>query len=114
MNLRERWTRYPQEVLIAVDQLANAILPPIFTLSYSDETLSARTYRGARRGRIMGRIALPIIDFLFAWQSPDPDIVDEAGVPIRGHCERAYCKERLRRSLPPEYREDINSLEDRK
>lgn len=104
MRARDRWLQYPQQVFIGVDQLLNAMIPPIFTLSYADETLSARTYRAARRGKLIGRLALPIIDFLFAWQSPDPDIVDEQGNPITGHCERAYRKEQARRNLPPEYR----------
>lgn len=82
---------YPQQIFVAVDQLANALIPPFGALSYADETLSARTYRAARDGRIMGRLFMPLIDLLFRWQ-------------IKGHCEHAYLKEKTRANLPPEYR----------
>jgi hypothetical protein len=91
VNAKERWLMYPQQVLIAVDQVLNALIPPIFTLSYADETLSARTYRAAKRGKIVGRMAMPVIDLLFFWQG-------------HGHCRNAYIKEVERRNLPPEYR----------
>lgn len=91
MKTRDRWLQYPQQIFIAADQLANALIPPIFTLSWADETLSARTYRAAKRGRIVGRLAMPVIDALFFWQGT-------------GHCENAYRKEMERRNLPPEYR----------
>lgn len=105
MSAKERWAQYPQQVFIAFDQLVNALLPPFFTLSWADETLSARTYRAAKRGRIVGRLAMPTIDLMFRWQAVDPSIVDEAGAPVTAHCARAYFKEGLRRGLPPEYRE---------
>lgn len=92
MTAWERWKLYPQQVLIAVDQLANALIPPFLTLSYADETLSARTYRAAKRGKIVGRLAMPVIDLMFLWQTRD-------------HCRWAYIKEMERRNLPPEYRE---------
>jgi hypothetical protein len=86
------WVAYFVQVFIAFDQLINALLPPIFgTLSYADETLSARCYRAHRDGRILGRIFMPLIDLLFFWQGP-------------GHCKGAYIKETQRRNLPPEYR----------
>jgi hypothetical protein len=89
--------RYPQEVGIAFDQLINALIPPVLTLSFSDETLSARTFRAARRGRLVGRLAMPVIDFLFRWQG------------VKNHCEMAYIKEKERRGLPPEYRDTPTS-----
>jgi hypothetical protein len=104
MSPKERWLAYIPQVGIAFDQLLNALIPPFFTLSWSDETLSARTYRAAMRGKVVGRFLLPIIDFLFSWQKPDPTLVDHTGEPIVGHCARAYEKERMRRGLPPEYR----------
>jgi hypothetical protein len=91
MNALERWIQYPQQVLIAFDQFINALIPPFFTLSWADETLSARTYRAARRGRIVGKLAQPVINLLFFWQGPN-------------HCANAYAKELERHSLPPEYR----------
>lgn len=89
---RPRWIAYIQQMGIAWDQLINAHIPPIFTLSWADETISARTFRAARRGKIFGTFMMPIIDWMFRWQ----------GYP--NHCERAYEKELLRASLPPEYR----------
>ena len=105
-----RWLAYPRQVGIACDQLVNALLPPFGTLSYADETLSARTFRAYRDGRVMGRLLMPIFDAMFSWQTPDPDILDLQGVPIKGHCERAYEKEVQRRDYPPEYREAAAKL----
>lgn len=91
MNWKERWIMYPQQVFVAVDQVLNALIPPFITLSWADETLSARTYRAAVRGKIVGKAAMPFINALFFWQGPD-------------HCMHAYLKERSRANLPPEYR----------
>ena len=72
-----------RQILIALDQLANAILA-----GYADETLSARAYRLSRdRGRHWPR---RVIDALFFW--------DE------NHCENAHLAELLRRHLPRQYR----------
>jgi hypothetical protein len=92
MTKLERWKNYPIQVLIAIDQLLNALLPPFGSLSYADETLSARCYRSARDGRVLGKFFLPIIDGFFRWQGPT-------------HCYRAYLEEKERRQEPPEYRE---------
>ncbi len=89
---RERWLTYPQQVGIAFDQFINAIIPPYVSLSYADETMSARIWRGHRNGRIVGRALMPLVDFCFRWQG------------FTNHCERAYMKEIERRSMPPEYR----------
>lgn len=91
MTAWERWKMYPQQVFIAGDQFVNALIPPFFTLSWADETLSARTYRAAKRGKLVGTLAMPLIDALFFWQG-------------KGHCKNAYMKERQRANLPPEYR----------
>lgn len=83
---------YAVQVLIAFDQLVNALIPPLTgTVSMADETLSARCYRAWRDGRVWGRLMLPVIDWLFKWQTTE-------------HCRHAYLKERERRNLPPEYR----------
>ncbi|MGX5662246.1 hypothetical protein [Diaphorobacter nitroreducens] len=83
---------YGVQVFIAVDQLANALIPPIDgTLSYADETLSARAYRAHRDGKILGKLLMPVIDLLFFWQG-------------KGHCYNAYLKEHRRANLPSEYR----------
>lgn len=99
MTAWERWKQYPQQVFIAFDQLVNALIPPFITVSWADETLSARIFRAARRGRFVGRIAMPPVDLLFSlWQK------DAQGQRLRNHCEAAYHKEMERRNLPPEYR----------
>lgn len=71
------------EVLVAVDQLANAIFG-----GYSDETMSARCWR-LRAERPYSWLR-PMIDRLFFWQL--------------SHCRSAYESERLRSQLPVEYR----------
>lgn len=73
------------EVLVAVDQLANAILG-----GYADETISARSWR-LRDERPYSWLR-PLIDRIFFWQ---PD-----------HCQGAYESERGRAQLPVEYRQD--------
>lgn len=92
------------QALIALDQLINAAFMPLLTgsVGWADETLSARAWR--ERNARPGRVMRAMIDWMFSWQKPDPEIVDEDGAPITGHCERAYQKERMRRNLHPEYR----------
>jgi hypothetical protein len=83
---------YGVQVFIAVDQLLNALIPPLDgTLSYADETLSARSYRAHRDGKLFGKITMPVIDLLFWWQGPR-------------HCYHAYRKEIDRKQYPAEYR----------
>lgn len=71
------------EVLVAVDQLVNAILG-----GWADETISARCHR--LRDHQPFKILRPVIDGLFFFQP--------------NHCQRAYESERLRAQLPAEYR----------
>jgi len=86
------WAQYPGQAFIAFDQLLNALIPPWGgTLSYADETLSARCYRAHRDGKLFGKLLMPPINLLFCWQGPD-------------HCKNAWRKEIDRRNLPPEYR----------
>lgn len=83
---------YGVQIFIAVDQLCNALIPPLDgTLSYADETLSARSYRANRDGKLLGKITMPVIDALFWWQGPN-------------HCYHAYRKEIERKQYPAEYR----------
>jgi hypothetical protein len=97
---------YITQIFLAVDQLLNALIPPFTgSVSMADETLSARSFRAYAKGRAWGLALMPLIDWLFAWQKPDPTIKDYTGAVVQGHCERAYHKEILRRNLPPEYRE---------
>jgi hypothetical protein len=72
---------------------------------FVDESLSAHAYRAEVAGKRWARFLRPPIDWVFSlWQKPDPTIKDYSGEVIEGHCERAFHKERLRRGLPPEYR----------
>ena len=78
--------RHPDyfQVLIAIDQLANAIFA-----GYADETLSSRAYRH----KMDGSRSWPawIIDHLFFWQED--------------HCKEAYESELERNQLPPSMRD---------
>lgn len=83
---------YGVQVFIAFDQLVNALIPPLDgTISYADETLSARSYRAHRDGKLLGKLTMPVINLLFFWQGP-------------GHCKNAYIKEFERKNYPDEYR----------
>ena len=93
---------YGEQVFIALDQLANALIPPLEgTVSYADETLSARCYRAHRDGKVMGKVFMPLIDLLFFWQGP-------------GHCKNAYIKEFERKNYPDEYRKGTPIFESRR
>ena len=66
------------QVLIAFDQLANAICG-----GWADETLSSRAYRESPRVE-------KFINTLFFWD--------------KDHCYESYVSEQLRTQLPPELR----------
>ena len=68
-----------KQILIAIDQLANAVIG-----GWADETLSSRAWREDRRRLVV------VIDFLFFWEG--------------NHCEASYISERQRLQLPPEFR----------
>lgn len=94
---------YIIQVLIALDQLVNAILG-----GWADETISARAYRLAERNRSAKewgpwRIIEAAIDLLF--------LPEDVFLRFRNgfwsqsrHCQRAYNAERKREQYPPEYR----------
>jgi hypothetical protein len=87
----ELFLAYLVQILRALTQLANALIPPLTgTLSYAGESLSARCYRAWRDGRTWGRVLLPVIDTIFFWQQQ--------------HCRNAYLHTFERCHLPPEYR----------
>lgn len=77
--------RYFLQVLIALDQLVNALLG-----GWADETLSSHAHRGHRNGKWYGFMR-HIINLMFFWQ------VD--------HCKDAFHSERIGRQLPPELRQ---------
>ena len=105
------------QFLLALDQLGNTLGPGFAgvvwamvtgerqNVAYSDETLSAHAWRAKARGRLWGIVWCPLIDLIFSWQSQDTQINALAGKAVTSHCQRAYWKEKLRRGLPPEYRE---------
>ena len=99
------WTllkEYGVQVFLALDQLANVLIPPIDgTVGYADETLSARAYRAHRDGKILGKLFMRPIDLLFFWQGPD-------------HCKNAYITEFERKNYPDEYRQGVPIFEPRK
>lgn len=72
------------QILIALDQLGNALLK-----GWADETLSSRSYRWNRDKHAL-RFLRPLIDGLFFWQE--------------NHCHRAYLSEKQRKHLAPEFR----------
>lgn len=94
-----------EQLLIALDQVLRVLIA-LFSASkgWADETMSAHCWRCYRDGKPWGKLLMPFVDWLFAWQAVDPLIVDENGEPITGHCRRAFEKELKRGNLPPEYR----------
>ena len=74
-------TTYVMKVLIAFDQLANAVIG-----GHPDETLSAAAHRGHLEGRSGWR---NLINGLFWWQGD--------------HCRDAHQSELNRKQLPKEY-----------
>lgn len=84
------------QLFIAVDQLVNVLITPFSGGAWADETLSCRAYRMWAAGKPWGRIWMPVIDFLFAWQEIRPEAI--------GHCHNAYLSERERYNAPPELR----------
>lgn len=84
------------QLFIAFDQLCNVLVTPLMGGVWADETLSCRAYRMWRDGKPWGRVWMPIIDWLFAWQELPPGAI--------GHCHGAYIKERTRYNMPPEMR----------
>ena len=88
-----------RQLAIVFAQVFNVLL-----WGWADETMSARAHRAWAKGRRFGLVFRPLIDFLFAWQSPDDEVNRMAGMVVTSHCERAFYKEVLRRDNSPEYR----------
>lgn len=85
-----RLLRYIGQILIAVDQLLNTLVP----FGWADETFSARCYRERENGPHWAIMRF-LVDSLFlampfVWQSD--------------HCRKSYEAERSRYQLPQEYR----------
>lgn len=75
---------YPLHLLIAVDQLANALIG-----GAPDETLSSHAHRMRVKGQPVWGWTADAIDLLFWWQDD--------------HCEQAYLAELHRRQLPRDF-----------
>lgn len=84
--MKRRLKLYFWNLLIALDQLANALLA-----GEPDETLSARTHRKADAGQWFWRALRWVIDLAMLWES-------------RNHCRVSYEREVTRAHLPQEYR----------
>ena len=80
---------YAKNVLIAVDQLCNAVAG-----GWPDETISSRAFRWSRDG--VRQWPHRLIDILFFFDR-DPSTG-------RRHCELSYISERERLQLAPEFR----------
>lgn len=76
---------YFLNVLIGIDQLANAV-----TGGSPDETLSARAWRAESNGKMLGMAFRPLIDILFCMVE-------------RNHCEKAFIAELQKMQLPKDY-----------
>lgn len=74
------------QVLIAFDQLVNALIPG----GWADETLSSRAHRMREKNQRVWGWTAGAIDWLFFWQV--------------GHCEKSHIDEIARAQLPPELR----------
>lgn len=72
---------YIKNNLIAFDQQLNTLLG-----GYPDETLSSRSYRLDKKGKILGKVFRPLIDMIFFWQEK--------------HCFESYISELNRKQFP--------------
>lgn len=75
--------RYIRFVLIAIDQLLNAV-----TGGYADETLSSRIWRHANAVPAKRRwvVACKLVDKIFFWQ--------------KGHCQKSFEMEKKHNHFP--------------
>lgn len=82
--------KYLHQLLVALDQLLNALLG-----GWADETLSARAWR-QRDTKRRWAVLVRVINTLFFWQN--------------NHCRGAHAAEMARRHAPIPYREASNGL----
>lgn len=78
------------QILIAIDQLANALLG-----GHADETLSARAHRMRLKQHRWWGWTAGVIDRLFFWQT--------------AHCLESYESEEQRRQLPNHYAQPVST-----
>lgn len=72
--------------------------------AYADETLSAHAWRAGAARKPWAKAFRPLVDRMFFWQKPNPEVDEAAGFVVTSHTERAFWKKKLRLGLPPEYR----------
>ena len=85
--------RWLKQVLVALDQLLNALIPG----GWADETLSARCWRlRERTGWGIARRVIDVVALLFR---------------DKNHCEVSYQSELLRLQCPPELRPTVPDSE---
>lgn len=77
-----------RQILIAVDQLGNALAG-----GWADETISSRAWRKRKHSVAWLRVQLAIDRFF------------SLALRVPNHCEESYASERLRTQFPPELRE---------
>ena len=75
--------------LIAIDQLLYVLVT--LGAGSPDETLSAAAYRTEQKGKLLGKVFRPIIDFIFL------------AIETK-HCYKAFLSEVNKQHLPKEYR----------
>lgn len=75
--------------LVALDQFVLSTIT--LGAAYPDETISAAAWRTEKHGRLAGRLARPVIDFLFRPFETE-------------HCYKSYKAELEKAHLPEEYR----------
>lgn len=87
MATTEPLNKWGYHIIIALDQLCNAILR-----GASDETLSSRAYRGAMiasHPKRRWKVIYLLIEALFFWEN--------------AHCKTAYESELTRKQLPKDF-----------
>lgn len=75
--------------LVALDQFVLSTIT--LGAAYPDETISAAAWRTEKKGKLLGKLARPMIDLLFRPFETD-------------HCYKAYKSELEKAHLPEEYR----------
>lgn len=100
MNYMSKLKHVLLQNAIAFDQMANTFLslfsPFAWSGTWADETLSCRANRAYADNKMFGKITMPVIDFLFAWQKIPAGAI--------GHCHAAYMSEQARYNMPAELR----------
>ena len=87
--------------VLALNQFVHMTLslcmPWAWRTMWADETMSSRAWRSEQAGKRFAKLARPVIDLLFFWQTIDPRYT--------GHCHQAWARERSQDWRPPEHRD---------